>query len=432
MVQRRQEKNGGLLGIKTTTEPPPTAQQRAHAVREAYTKAELEKYLQEAEKSCAIVFFTSAQCGPCKKLYPLYQQLASEVAHKAVVIMVDITRTFEVGTEYSIRSTPTFMTFLHGAEENRWSSNDPSILRGNLNMLIQMAWPPHQHESLSLPHLRGASTKPVLFSKMPPLGKLRAKMGPSADEAAITGVMNFVQARATEGAAEAMLPDLDAFSRFLRTATTKLPPEVMFTIVDLLRIALVDPRFSGYYAEEKDHATMAPLIKYVNSIPDCPYSLRLVTLQMACNCFTSPLYPVHILNCGTLNMPIVELITTSLLDDKHHNVRVAAASLAFNMATANSKLRIEEHVETLPEGEQVELAAALLESISVEEGSPEAMKGYLLALGYLIYCAPKDGELIDLLKGMDAQGTIAAKQKLFPQEPLVKEIAETLLVKGMQ
>lgn len=432
MVQRRQDKNGGLLGIKDTTDPPLTAQQRAHAVREAYSNAELEKYLQEAEKSCAVVFFTSAHCAPCKKLYPLYQQLAAEVAHKAVLIMVDISRTYEVGTKYSIRATPTFMTFLHGAEENRWSSSDPSMLRGNLNMLVQMAWPPHTHESLSLPHLRGASIQPVLFSKMPPLGKLKAKMGPCADDAAISGVMNFVQARATEGAAEAMLPNLDAFSRFLRTATTKLPIEVMFTIVDLLRVALVDPRFSGYYAEEKEHATVAPLIKYVNSIPDCPYSLRLVALQMACNCFTSPLYPVHILNCPTLNGPIVQLITTSLLDDKHHNVRVAAASLAFNMATANSKLRTEEHVETLPEGEQVELAAALLESISVEEGSPEAMKGFLLALGYLIYCAPKDGELIDLLKGMDAQGTIAAKQKLFPQEPLIKEMAETLLGKGLQ
>ncbi|KUJ22072.1 DUF862-domain-containing protein [Mollisia scopiformis] len=432
MVQRRQGKKGGLLGIKDTTEPPLTAQQRAHAVREAYSNADLEKYLQEAEKSCAMVFFTSAHCAPCKKLYPLYQQLAAEAAHKSVLILVDISRTFEVGTKYSIRATPTFITFFHGAEENRWSSSDPSMLRSNLELLMNMAWPPHPHESLLLPNLRGASTKPVLFSKMPPLRKLKAKMGPSADDAAISGVMHFIQARANEGAAEAMLPDLDAFSRFLRNASTKLPAEVMFTIVDLLRIALVDPRFSGYYAEEKGHATIAPLIQYVNGIPDCPYSLRLVALQMACNCFTSPLYPIHILNCPTLTEPIVQLITTSLLDDKHHNVRVAAASLAFNMATANSKLRTEEHLETLPEGEQVELAAALLESISVEEGSPEALKGFLLALGHLIYCAPRHGELIDLLKGMDAQGTIASKQKLFPQESLVKEMAEVLLKHGLE
>ncbi|KAF8866696.1 DUF862-domain-containing protein [Acephala macrosclerotiorum] len=431
IVARRRDKNGGLLGIQDKTDPPMTAQQRAHAVREAYTSADLEKFLQEAENSCAVVFFTSSRCGPCKALYPFYQQLAAEVAHKAILVSMDISRSYDVGTKYSINATPTFITFLHGSQENRWTSSDPSTLKNNLNLLIQMAWPPHAHESLPLPNLRGASTKPVLFSKIPPLGKLKAKMGPSADDAAITGVMHFVQARANDGAAEAMLPDLDAFSRFLRTASAKLPAEVMFTIVDLLRVALVDPRFSGYYAEEKDHATVAPLIKYVNGVPDCPYSLRLVALQMACNFFTSTLYPVHILSCPTLTEPIVQLITTSLLDDKHHNVRVAAASLAFNMATTNSRLRTEEHLETLPEGDQVELAAALLESINVEEGSPEAMKGFLLALGYLVYCAPKDGGLIDLLKGMDAQGTIAAKQKLFPQEPLVKEIGEVLLVKGL-
>jgi hypothetical protein len=125
------------------------------------------------------------------------------------------------------------------------------------------------------------------------------------------------------------------------------------------------------------------------------------------------------------------LITASLLDDKHHNVRVAAASLVFNIATANSKLRTEEHLESLPEGDQVELAASLLEAIGVEEGSPEALKGFLLAFGYMVYCAPKNGELIDLVKSMDARGVVLAKQKMFPEEPLVKDIGEVLLGKGL-
>lgn len=294
-----------------------------------------------------------------------------------------------------------------------------------------MAWPSHPHESLPLPALRGAGTKPVLFSKLPPLEKLKAKMGPSAQDAGIAGVLHFVAARADDGAAEVTLPDLDAFSHSLRSAPSTLPPENMFTIVDLVRVALVDPRFSGYYAEEKEHMTIAPLISYVNALRDCPYSLRLVALQMACNLFASQLYPTHILNCPTMTGPIVQLITTSLLDDKHHNVRVAAASLAFNIATANSKLRSEEHLESLPEGDQVELGASLLEAISVEEDSPEAMKGFLLAFGYLVYCAPKNGELVDLLKSMDAQGTVLGKQKLFPNEALIKDIGGVLLGKGL-
>ncbi|KAL2075638.1 hypothetical protein VTL71DRAFT_581 [Oculimacula yallundae] len=433
MVRRRQNKNGngGLLGIKDEADVPQTQQQRASSVRDAHSVSSLDKLLKEAEKSCAVIFFTSATCGPCKPLYPIYDQLAEEVAHKAVLIKVDVHRAYDLGTKYNVRSTPTFMTFLHGKEEYRWSGSNPSELKGNINLLIQTAWPSHPHESLRLTALRSASTKPVLFSKLPPLEKLKAKMGPSAQDVGIGGVLHFVAARAAAGAAEVTLPDLDAFSHSLRTASSTLPPEIMFTIVDLVRVAMVDPRFSGYYAEEKQHITIAPLISYVNSLEDCPYSLRLVALQMACNLFTSPLYPTHILNCPAMTSPIVQLITTSLLDDKHHNVRVAAASLAFNIAAANSKFRSEDHLEALPEGDQIELGASLLEAISAEEESAEAMRGFLLAFGYLVYCVPKDGELVDLLKSMDAEGTILGKQKLFPNEALIKDIGGVLLAKGL-
>jgi desumoylating isopeptidase 1 len=432
MVERQQRKNGGLIGIESSVEAPKTQHQLALSVRVVITMVELDKLLKEAEKSCAVIFFTSSSCAPCKRLYPMYDELAVQFAHKITLILVDVSRAYDIGAKYSIRATPTFMTFLHGAEENRWTSSDPSSLRSKINLLVQMAWPPHSHEALSLPALRSVNTKPVLFSKIPPLGKLKAKMGPAGDDAAVAAVMHFVSARADDGAAETTLPDLEAFSKFLQNASTRLPAEIMFTIVDLMRVALIDPRFSGWYAEEKDHKTVAPLISYVNSLTDCPYSLRLVALQMACNLFTTPLYPIHILKCPKLNESIVQLITTSLLDDKHHNVRVAAASLVFNIATANSKLRTEEHLESLPEGQQVELAASLLEAIGVEEESPEALKGFLLAFGYLVYCAPKDGELVDLLKSMDARGTVIAKRELFPGEALVKDIGDVLLGKGLE
>jgi len=121
-----------------------------------------------------------------------------------------------------------------------------------------------------------------------------------------------------------------------------------------------------------------------------------------------------------------------LLDDEHHNVRVAAASLSFNIATANSRFRTEECLDPLPEGDQVELAASLLEAISVEEQSPEALKGYLLAFGYLVFCVPNNSELIDLLKSMDAQGTVLGKKKLFPNESLVNDIGKVLLSKALE
>jgi len=433
MVRGRQARNGGLLGIdkQNGTDAPKTHQQKTETVMKPTSLRELETQLTFAAKSCAIIFFTSATCPPCKGLYPIFDELAAEAAGSALFFIVDVSKSFDIGAKYNVRATPTFVTFLHGEEENRWSGFTQSTLRGNVKMLLQMAWPPHPHESLKLPALLGENNTPVTYNKIPPLAKLRMKMGRSADDTSIQGVLQYVAHREAEGSAEATLPDLNAFSRFLRAAPSKLLPEVMFTVVDLLRVAMVDPRFSGYYAEDKDHGTIAPLFRYVNSLTDCPYSLRLVALQTACNLFTSPLYPEHILGCSILTTPIIQLITTSLLDVKHHNVRVAAASLSFNLAISNNQIRKAEHREVLPVGDQIELSASLLEAISVEEESPEALKGFLLAFGYLVYCSPKDGEVWDLLKTMDAQRTILSKKKFFPDEKLLDDIGNALLGKGL-
>jgi desumoylating isopeptidase 1 len=434
MLKNSRQRKYGLLGIGDQARiqnEPQTSHQRAAAIKTPTSTRELDDLLSKCKNSCAVIFFTSQNCGPCRTLYPIYEELAAEAVYKGTLIKVDVGKSHDIGIQYSISATPTFITFLKGEQENRWSGADPGKLRGNVKLLLEMAWPPHPHESLRLPTLRGSSTKPVLYSKIPPFEKRLSKMGDSAGNPAVLGVKNFVTARSVEGAAEATLPDLDAFSWFLRDSIQKLPPEIMFAIVDLLRVALADARFSGYFAEEKEHKTIAPLLEYVNSQQNCPYSLRLVALQAACNLFSSPLFVEHILCCRMLISPIVQLITTSLLDDKHHNVRVAAASLSFNIATANGKLRTEEYREALPEGDQVELAASLLEAIGVEEESLEALKGFFLAFGHLAYCAPKDGELVDLLKSMDAQGTVLGKGKLFPREPLIAEIGKELLGKGL-
>ncbi|KAH8812058.1 PPPDE putative peptidase domain-containing protein [Xylogone sp. PMI_703] len=432
MVREKKERHGGILGLQSdnNTALPATHPKKAE-VKHVSSMLELEEVLEGAAKTCAVIFFTSPTCRPCLTLYPLFDDLAAQAGNKGVFIKVDVSKAYDVGTKYSISGTPTFITFIHGEQENRWSGADPSTLRGNVQMLLQMAWPPHPHDSLYLPELRRTTLDPIFYSKIPPLDKLKAKMGPSASNPAIVGLMGFVSARSNEGAAEATLPNLGLLTNFIHTSFSQLPQEIMFTVVDLLRVALVDPRLSGYYAEEKDHKTVSTLITYVNSLENCPYSLRLVTIQMACNLYSSPLYPRHILSCQVLATPIIQLITTSLLDDKHHNLRVAAASLSFNIASTNYKIRLEDQMDLLPEGEQVELAASLLEAISVEEESSEAIRGFILALGYLVYCCPKNSELIDLLKTMDAQSVVMGKTKAFPKEPLLKEIGQELLGKGL-
>ncbi|KAF3056302.1 Desumoylating isopeptidase 1 [Daldinia childiae] len=439
IVEQRKAQRGGLLGIQDNVQPhtngtansagSSTHPQRLSVINITNIR-EFDDMLERARKSCAIIFFTSATCGPCKALYPLYDGLAAEHGSKVAVVKVDISRAFDVAQRYSIRATPTFITFVHGKEGERWMGADASRLKSTVELLVQMAVPSHPHRMLRLPRFANAELKPVLYEKVPPLSKLLSKLGSKADDPSVQSVKNFIETRSSEGPAEAPLPDLPAFSKFLCSAVESLPKEVLFTVVDLFRCALVDERFSGYFAEEHDQKTVVTLLDVVNKESDCPYALRLVTLQMACNLFSSHLYAEQILGQETLRGQITRLISSSFLDDSRDNIRVVAASLLFNVAIANYQMR-QESGDVLPEDDQVELAASVVEAISQEESSNEALHGMLLALGFLVYCAPTEGDLINCLKIMDAEGTILGKKKVFSKEPLITEVGSELLGKGL-
>ncbi|KAI0167801.1 PUL domain-containing protein [Pestalotiopsis sp. NC0098] len=444
MVQARKAQQGGLLGIQSDPRVNSAAPTRANGsstsghvpkagtVKVVSSSQELDGLMESAKKSCAVIFFTSATCPPCKTLYPLYDELAAEMADRVTLIKVDTSQAFDIGQRYDIRATPTFATFIHGQEQERWSGADAARLRSTVKLLVEMANPRHPHEALRLPQFQNPDVKPVLYTKTPPLNKLISKMGPSASNTSVQGIKHFIEARTTQGPAQATLPDLNSFSALLRGS--ELPLEVKFAAVDLFRCALVDARVSGYFAEESGHETVTTVLGYANSQgPECPYALRLVTLQMACNLFSSPLYPEQILSQPTLRDPIIQLVSTSFLDDSHNNIRVAASSLLFNIATTVSQQRRTGASDTsLPESDQVELAASVLEAITQETSSSEALHGMLLALGHLVYCAPVDSELVDLLRTMDAKDTILAKSKDFPKEDLVKEVGGELLGKGLK
>ncbi|RKF64672.1 putative pul domain-containing protein [Erysiphe neolycopersici] len=429
VARQAQANKGGLLGIEETAKIKPSYGHRGK-VNFVTSKTELDSHLQTAEKSCAIVFFTSQNCGPCKVLYPLYQKMADDAQEKAVFIMTDIAKNREIGMKYSITATPTFITFLHGTQENRWTGSDPATLKGNLEMLLLLTHPQHPHDSLSLTEFYSADPQPVLFTKVPPLAKLKIKLGSFSENNDVLEILKFISSGALEGSKKLPCPDLNAFSRFVWSAPSKIPLEVLFAVVDLIRIGLADPSFNAYFAKEKDHKTVTLIISHVNSLKNCPYSLRLVTLQLCCNLFISDIYESQALDFTSLYEPILQLVTSNLLDEKNQNVRVAAASLAFNIATTNQKARFNKNQDILSEPQQVELAASLIEAIKNEEHSPEAIKGYLLALANILFRAPGDGELGDLLKSMASHDIILSKQKSFPKEPLIEEIGKVLVGKG--
>ncbi|KAJ5690438.1 hypothetical protein N7462_004830 [Penicillium macrosclerotiorum] len=410
-------------------------------VRIVSNLAQLESELAAASDSCAVIFFTSSTCPPCKVVYPTYDELAEEAGERARLIKVDVGMAYDVSSKYSVRATPTFMTFIKGKKQDQWSGASPAQLKGRIRMLIEMANPPHPHRNLRLPSLQRNITNFVMYKKVPPLDKLLQKL-PADFKASpsIAPVIDFVKVRYSTSngnslAADTRVPDLHSFATTLRSIYTSLPSESHFAVVDLVRLFFLDPRVSGYFAEETGHITLLTLLGPLSEedLPSCPYNLRIVALQLACNLFSTPLYPEQLASStSALRETCLRLATNSLLDS-HSNLRVVAASFAYNIAAFNHNSRFHGKSDLFSEEDQVELAASLLEAISREDQSPEALHGLLFALGLLVYEAPLDGTLVDLCRAMGVSETVAAKSKvtILQKEPLLKEVGEELLGKGL-
>lgn len=384
------------------------------AVHNVTKLCDLEDLLNAAKNSCAVIFFTSASCPPCKTVYPAYDELAIEFNGKATLIKVDISHAYEIASKYQVRVTPTFMTFLQGEKENVWSGANESQIRSNVRMLVQMAHVSHPHTTLRLPTLQRPHEKPIMYSTIPPLDKLIGKLGSLSTNPAVTELRAFVQDRQKASAAGARVPHLPALSALINASVQNIEPVSLFPVIDLFRLALIDPRVSGFFAEQPSHSTIIACLERVISLQDkCPYPLRLVTLHLACNLFSSPLFPPQLLGNSALSGLLVPLITFSLLETSHAPTVAAAASLAYNIAASNHLQRLHEKEEILPESVQVEMMAGLLESMGRKPASKDALRGLLLSVGLLGYSAPQGGELNDLCGALDAKNVVAGVKGMF-------------------
>lgn len=421
---------------------------------------DLEKVLASAENSCAVVFFTSPTCGPCQVISPRFEELASDAGNKAKLIKLDIDIAYDAALRYEVSSTPTFMTFLKGEKVEEWVGASESDLKSRVDTLLRMAYPrkrsysssfgtseltdlAHPHMDVKLPITLSTPVTPIAFAKVPPLAKVIEKLDDTGMNPIVASIRDFIATRESKGAVEAHLPHLSDVATFLGESYVGLPAEKLFPLVDLFRVMLSDARVSGWFAEEKGRsiftiyhssqlttptkgtATIKTMLSYPNTHPSTPYSLRLVTLQAACNLFTTPLFAAH-LTTTSLSAPLAALVTSSLLDAAHAACRVAASSLVFNLATYTQKQR-SVHGQEVLDGVTVDIVASVVEALKSETESKEVVRGLVLSLALLFYCSPMGGEVADLVKVLDAGAVVREKIKGgLGEKGLCEEVARLL------
>ncbi|KAK9240941.1 PPPDE putative peptidase domain-containing protein [Lipomyces kononenkoae] len=398
-----------LRPITTAPSIPPVQPSQpshaAHNVLYVTSAIQLEDLIKK--NHCVSVFFTSSTCGPCRIAYPKYDELAERYGSKCTFVKVDINQAYAIAQRWQITATPTFHTFIDGEKLDDWKGASPPTLESNINMLVQIAYPPHPHRKLQLPHILGTSTQPITYTRIPPLDKILAKLGGIEDQILLR-VVTFIKEREAHGAREAPLPDLNLWALFVQDQVQQNSiSDHIFPIIDIFRVAAIDVRVGSWFAEESDFKTLRSVIKFASD-DEKPYQVRLVTLQLLCNMFTSHLFVPHL--CQELGPELSQLATSSLLDE-HSNVRLAASSLAFNIAAYGQCRRAEAGEEVLGDI-SVELLVAMIEGIGRETESGQTLSRLLTALGLLLYCAPniQDSELFAICNSLEATEIVNAKK----------------------
>jgi thioredoxin 1 len=66
-----------------------------------------------------LVDFSSVLCGPCNRLLPVLNELASDLGDSAKVVAVEVTMNERLAEQYGIASLPTLIVFRGGREIHR-------------------------------------------------------------------------------------------------------------------------------------------------------------------------------------------------------------------------------------------------------------------------------------------------------------------------
>jgi desumoylating isopeptidase 1 len=364
----------------------------------------LNTHLSRASKASAIIFFTSATCPPCKILYPTFDELAGSTPEdQCVFIKVDVSQAYDIGSRYSIRATPTFITFLKGQKLDQWSGADNAALRGNVRLLTQMAAPSYRHQNVSCPTFQRLVESPITFAKMPPLDKLLAKLGSTGKESAVTSLSEFIKHRSSNSA-NAALPDLSPLSSIY----TDTPPDLRFALVDLIRLAALDSRVSSFLT------TSPSLVSTILTAPtsgwhSVPFQLRLTACQLIANLFTSPVFQDTL---STTSTPLLDaisaLLATSLVDSVAPKVQQSAAAAVYNLACLNHNERLQGRADKFQMSEDIE--AAIVSAVHEEEKDAETMRSLLLALGTILVGAPEGGVAEGMCEAMELGSVLKTRE----------------------
>ncbi|KAJ7935498.1 PPPDE putative peptidase domain-containing protein [Mycena leptocephala] len=404
-----------------------------------------------------VAFFTDYQgCPPCRMIAPVFEQLAADKGVRAAAggrgaaftkIDLRVGAGGTLATEWGVRVTPTFMFFLDGTKIAEIKGVDAGELKTQIDLLLFQAYPAHPHALLSLTAVKALSLEPILIMQVPALDTVLAKfvsfidaVPPSpataqAKEVLRTQVVPYLKARFAEKATP--LPSatsalLTSWAAATTTLVGALPTEALFPLVDMWRLAALDPAAATWLAAAPGAGPVGLLARTAREVLAQPTQDKgtrnyvLTTLRLLANAFKSAPLARGLL-CGSDGAAMGTLVPALLHADS--TVRTAAASLAFNAAAGVQRARVAggaglggvnvsnaraddaDMAMAADEDWQVELISALMEALEREEGE-DIVHRLVAALACLLHFMPEGSQVRDLVEVLGAREVVLGKLKV--------------------
>ncbi|KAJ7212262.1 PPPDE putative peptidase domain-containing protein [Mycena pura] len=407
-------------------------------------------------RAVVALFTDPVGCPPCRVIAPVFEQLASEKGVRAATGRGAAFTTIDMrvggggalSAEWAVRATPTFIFFLDGKKISQFSGADRGELRTQIDLLLFQAYPPHPHVSLSLPAVKALSLSPILFTQVPALDTVCSKLESFIDSAPPTPstaqakevlrsqVVPYLKARFVPSTPGTKTPPSSATTALLTpwaAATTALvgtlPTEALFPLVDMWRLAILDPATAAWLAATPGAgpvgvlAQKARLVLAQSAQDKGTRNLVLTTLRLLANAFGSAPLARVLLTSGD-GSTIGTLVPALLHADSA--VRTAAASLAFNATVGVQRARAAggaglggvavnkatvdaaDAAAAADEEWQVELVSALVEALKHENGE-DVVHRLVAALACLLRFAPEDEQVRSLVEMLDTRAIVLGK-----------------------
>ncbi|KAF8626145.1 hypothetical protein AX15_005039 [Amanita polypyramis BW_CC] len=412
-------------------------------------QASLRSFL--SSHKAAVAFFTSATCGPCQMIEPVFMKLAQDKGIKSrgpamkgagfAIIDIDVGLGHSIAAEWRVTATPTFIFFFDGDRVQEIKGADSVELNTQVDLLLFQAYPPHPHTKLSLPFIQKISFNPILFTQVPSIDAVTAKLDIFIDSAIWPGSASYSKAQvkaiisntaspyfkarfSSSGEIHEQLHSatpamLSSYSQASSVLINALHVEGLFPLIDLWRLLVLDPATGSWIASQSnfdDHPLSLLLANAYSMVMSGPRNYVLTLLRLFANVFASPGIAQRLV-LGVQKQRMTMLIIQTLLHDDAM-IRNASASLIFNLSAALQRNRVESIVEEtskisiqVEESEdwEVEVVSAIVEALRREKENEGFVHRLTAALAFVIRFSPFWSSLESLLQVLQCREVLESK-----------------------